>query len=161
MSSYSSSNTPRASYITPPRAAILEALADVDGPVTVEALRKHVDVPPRTLTHHLDVLESLDAIQVRVRGAPQGLNRQHNPDPAESDQTVEVTRQGAAILEEYTPTERLRDDHPAGDFSESSLSDEQRIGELESELAELQATVDDLQEELADARQRTSAPGPE
>ena len=51
------------------------------------------------------------------------------------------------VLETYEERDTFDDDHPAGDSVKSGLSDERRIGELESLVAELQAEVEALREQ--------------
>ncbi len=60
--------------LSPSRAAVLDALRDADGPVTVAELEQATDLHPNTLREHLDGLVARGLAR-RVRAAPSGRGR--------------------------------------------------------------------------------------
>ncbi|MFC6823473.1 hypothetical protein [Halopelagius fulvigenes] len=128
-------------YLTPPRVALLEAIDDAGGVADDDVLRDAADLPPRTLSHHLDVLETMAAITVKHDGA--ALGSRTYQDRAVGERRVQLTRRGESLVGEADPVAPVSEDHPAGDYVESGLSLEQRVGELESLVAELTAELGD------------------
>ncbi|MFC6723495.1 hypothetical protein ACFQE1_03640 [Halobium palmae] len=133
-------------YVTPPRRAIIETLLEADSAsMDVADLRERVgdDVPPRTLTHHLRLLEALSVVRLKGEIAVTRPHATRHEDVPIDEHRVELTRRGETVLDHVDDRDQWSDDHPAGDYAESELSVEQRVGELESRVARLQEAVDE------------------